>query len=95
MVREGPEEVALPVVKPLAYSVSDPALPYKRNSWYRFERLGLIKLHRNGGKTFVLAEDVEGIVGDPHPQPQDAASKLSSIRRLATSSTAAKNWRPS
>jgi hypothetical protein len=47
---------------PIAYSVSDPNLPYKRNSWYRFEKLGLIELTRNGGKTFVRAEDVEGIV---------------------------------
>jgi hypothetical protein len=55
----------VPKTKPpvaIAYSISDPSLPYKRNSWYRFERLGLLKLTRNGGKTFVRGEDVEGVV---------------------------------
>jgi hypothetical protein len=55
----------------VAYSVSDPSLPYPRNSWYRFERMGVLKLHRNGGKTFVLGEDVEGIVSGRINLPKD------------------------
>jgi hypothetical protein len=59
----------------IAYSVSDPRLPYKRASWYRFERLGLLTLTRNGGKTFVRGEDVEGVVSGRIKLPDHVSRK--------------------
>jgi hypothetical protein len=49
---------------PLAYPLYGPdnPLPYKRNTYYRWERLGLIKLIRVGGRTMISAEDVTRIL---------------------------------
>jgi hypothetical protein len=46
---------------PIAYSVSDPRLPWTRASLYRWESLGLIKLLRIGGKTLIHADTIDDI----------------------------------
>jgi hypothetical protein len=56
----------------LAYPIYGPdnPLPYARSSYYRLEKLGLIRLIRVGGKTMISAGDVEGILSGRIKIPQ-------------------------
>jgi hypothetical protein len=51
------------------YSISDNPLPHHRSAWYKWEQLGLVKLHRIGGKTLVddltIADIVSGRIKLP------------------------------
>jgi hypothetical protein len=69
-------------VPPAAYELSNTPLPFARASFYRWEKAGLIKLLRVGGKTLVARSTIEDILSGkirlPHnsgrvnpPQPQD------------------------
>jgi hypothetical protein len=63
--------MSAPVI-PLAYRIGDERLPWSRETFYRWESLGLIKLARVGGKTLVLAATVEDLLAGriaipPHP----------------------------
>jgi len=74
---------------PLAYSVSDPRLPWKRLQFYRWEKAGLIPpLIRNGGKTLVRAETVEAIITGkialpPHPARKHRPEPKGRARKAA------------
>jgi hypothetical protein len=63
------KEDARPV---LAYPIYGPnrPLPYTRSSYYRWEKMGLIKLIKVGGRTMISAEDVEGILSGRIKIPQ-------------------------
>jgi hypothetical protein len=65
------------VVPLLAYPIYGPdnPLPYKRNSYYRWDKAGLIKLIRVGGKTLISAADVEGILSGRIQIPQHTSRK--------------------
>jgi hypothetical protein len=61
-----------------AYSVSATPIPVSRATWYRWEKLGLIKLQRFGGHTTVSDETIEDILSGKiaipeHPRRQGYA----------------------
>jgi hypothetical protein len=61
---------------PRAYQVSGPLpIPYGRNTLYRWEKLGLIKLLRIGGKTLLTDETIEDILSGKI-KPPDHPSRL-------------------
>jgi hypothetical protein len=41
--------------------ISAAPIPFHKSSWYRFAKLGLIRLHHFGGRTFISSTDIEGI----------------------------------
>ena len=49
-------------VQPRAYELTATPLPFSRNTYYRWEKLGLITLLRVGAKTLISAETVEAIL---------------------------------
>jgi hypothetical protein len=69
--------LSTPAPKPRAYPITGPGnpLPYKRNSYYRWERMGLIKLKRIGGKTLITAETVDAILSGEIAIPEHVARK--------------------
>jgi hypothetical protein len=63
------------VSRPPAYQINDAALPWSRTTLYRWEKLGLIKLLRVGGKTLILAETVEDILAGRIRLPEHPSRK--------------------
>jgi hypothetical protein len=65
----------MPALRPRAYSISDPTLPWTRATLYRWESLGLIKLVRVGGKTLLTDETYDDILAGRVAIPQHASRK--------------------
>jgi hypothetical protein len=64
--------------RPRAYYITGPGnpLPYKRNWYYRMERLGLITLlQKHGGRTLIAAETVDDILSGKIALPVHPARK--------------------
>jgi hypothetical protein len=61
--------------RPRAYSITDSPLPFGRNTHYRWEKAGLIKLVRIGGKTLISAETVDDILNGKIKQPDHPARR--------------------
>jgi hypothetical protein len=59
--------------RPRAYSITDSPLPFGRNTFYRWEKAGLIKLMRVGGKTLIAAETVDDILSGKIKPPDHPA----------------------
>jgi hypothetical protein len=59
-------------VKPLAYDLKNVPLPFSRMTFYRWEKLGLIKLLRIASKTLISAETVEDILSGKIELPRNA-----------------------
>jgi hypothetical protein len=47
---------------PRVYELTNCGLPFSRGTFYRWERLGLIKLERVASKTLISAETIEDIL---------------------------------
>jgi hypothetical protein len=47
---------------PRVYELTNCGLPFSRGTFYRWEKLGLIKLQRVASKTLISAETVEDIL---------------------------------
>jgi hypothetical protein len=65
----------VPSVQPLAYRIGDPRLPWTRLTFYRWEKLGLIRLSRVGGKTMIRSETVKALLDGKIAVPQHAFRK--------------------
>lgn len=59
-------------VKMLAYDLKSVPLPFSRMTFYRWERLGLIKLLRIASKTLISSETVEDILSGKIELPRNA-----------------------
>jgi hypothetical protein len=59
-------------VPPAAYELHDTGLPFNRQTFYRWESLGLIKLLRIGSKTLLSAETRDAILDGSIQLPKNA-----------------------
>jgi hypothetical protein len=59
-------------VAALAYELRNTPLPFSRQTFYRWEKLGFIKLQRVGSKTLISAETVENILSGKIVLPRNS-----------------------
>jgi hypothetical protein len=59
-----------PLPEAFAYKISDKRLPWSKNTLYRYERLGYIKLSRVGGSTFLTSDTYNRLMSGEINLPQ-------------------------